>query len=405
MSEYLHGLEINLKTTSSPAMKPIRTAVIGVVGTAQKGDFNKPYLLDSFKKAKEYFVIDKVASLEDVENKTGDLAVSEEQKKKVKSKSLPKVSKPEDYTLIRALEAIYEHGNALVVAVRSKSGKNADVTAAIEALQTAKAAINYKPKLLIAPTFSHETDVRNKLLGVANLLRAEALISDKKNAAVDQSIVQGKDFSSSSRYFFSHDWVEGVGNIGEMCLTPFIAGLIAKTDAEHGFWSSPSNREFMGIRRILSPRVWSMGDKTCEVNRLNEHGVASIIREGGFRLWGARTLGKNDPLEDAHKFLNVRRITDSISDTIDNSMLWAVDKNISKAYVEQVQESIDNYLRTLRQGGAIINGKAWASEDNTPESIENGIVKFRFDYTPTYPAERVQIEQIITNKYVGEIFK
>ena len=246
--------------------------------------------------------------------------------------------------------------------------------------------------------------MREELKKVTASLRSVAIVADKKGETVENSI-KNAGSTSSSRIFFVHDWVEGTGNIGEICLSPFVAGLIAKTDSELGFWSSPSNREFNGIKRILNPRTWSMGDKDSEVNRLNEFGVASIIREGGFRLWGARTLGKNDLVEDAHKFLNVRRITDTISDTIDNSMLWAVDKNIGKAYVEQVNEAIDNYLRSLRQDGAIINGKVWASEDNTPADIESGKIKFCFDYTPTYPAEQVKIEQIITNKYVGEIFK
>ena len=58
MSDYLHGIEINVKTTGAPGMKPIRTAIIGVVGTAKRGDNNKPILLDSFKKAKDIFTYD-----------------------------------------------------------------------------------------------------------------------------------------------------------------------------------------------------------------------------------------------------------------------------------------------------------------------------------------------------------
>ncbi|MBN4742952.1 phage tail sheath family protein, partial [Escherichia coli] len=59
----------------------------------------------------------------------------------------------------------------------------------------------------------------------------------------------------------------------------YAAGLFAWTDAEYGFWSSPSNKEIKGITGTSRPVEFLDGDETCRANLLNSAKIATIIRD------------------------------------------------------------------------------------------------------------------------------
>ena len=65
-----------------------------------------------------------------------------------------------------------------------------------------------------------------------------------------------------------------------------VAGLIAKSDNDRGWWWSPSNQEINGIVGTARAIDFAMGDANCRANLLNESNIATIIRQQGFRLWG-----------------------------------------------------------------------------------------------------------------------
>ena len=78
--------------------------------------------------------------------------------------------------------------------------------------------------------------------------------------------------------------------------------------------------------------------------------------------------------------------------------LWAVDRNITKTYLEDVTESVNAYMRSLIAQGALIGEQdvtkkvnvCYPDPDlNSPANISAGKVYFNFAFTPPYPAERV----------------
>lgn len=104
-------------------------------------------------------------------------------------------------------------------------------------------------------------------------------------------------------------------------------------------------------------------------------------------------------------FLSVRRTADIINESLQRAHLWAVDRGITKTYVEDVTESVNAYLRTLVNLGAILGGECWADPDlNTAANIAQGKVYFNFDFTPVYPAEHVIFRSFLTNDYISEVF-
>jgi phage tail sheath protein FI len=178
------------------------------------------------------------------------------------------------------------------------------------------------------------------------------------------------------------------------------AGATAKSDYERGFWWSPSNLEILGFTGTARAVGFRLGDVTSPANLLNEANVTTIIKQNGNRLWGNRTTSA-DP---KFAFISVRRTADLINDSILRAHLWAVDRNISRTYLEDVTESVNAYIKTLTNLGAVLGGKCWPDPDlNSPANISQGKVYFNFEFTPPYPAENVIFRSILVNDYITEI--
>lgn len=145
---------------------------------------------------------------------------------------------------------------------------------------------------------------------------------------------------------------------------------------------------------------FSLGDSSCRANYLNEQNIATIINQDGYRLWGNRSTVR----EGAYKFLCVRRTADIISDSILQSHLWAVDRNIVKNYLVDVTENVNAFLANLKSQGAILAGKCFANKElNTAANITDGKVYFDFEFTPAYPAEQVTFRCYLNNNDIETI--
>lgn len=242
------------------------------------------------------------------------------------------------------------------------------------------------------------SEVLAELLGIAQRLRA-VIVADGPSTT-DAAAIQIADDFGSDRIYVVDPWVLRDGE--SVPASPAVAGLINKVDNERGFWWSPSNNEINGIEGTARAIDFTLGDYTSRANLLNELKIATIVREQGFRLWGNRTLA----MDPKYAFLSVRRTADMINESILRGHLWAVDRCITATYLEEVQESVREYLRSLKSRGAILGGDVWVDPElNTPVSISNGQVFFDFEFTPPYPAERVTFRSHLVNSYVVDLFR
>ena len=136
---------------------------------------------------------------------------------------------------------------------------------------------------------------------------------------------------------------------------------------------------------------------------LNDKHIATVIQQDGYRLWGNRVAGTTDA---KWAFINVVRTADLINDSLQRAHMWAIDRNITKTYVEDVSGSVNNYLRHLTNIGAILGGECWADPElNSPDQLQQGRVYFDFDFTPPAPAEHIQFRSHLVNNYFEEVFK
>ena len=283
--------------------------------------------------------------------------------------------------------------------VNAESGRNEGIQCFLDAGSAVKA----RPRILIAPGFSHQQAVAAELLSVAERLKAVCIL-DGPNTTDAAAISYAENFGSA-RVFVVDPWVKVWDTATSVEVvqpaSARVAGLIAKSDNERGFWWSPSNQEILGITGTARPIDFVMGDSNCAANHLNENNVATIIHQNGYRLWGNRT-----PAADTKfAFLCVRRTADMVAESLLAAHLWAVDRGITRTYMEDVRDGVDMYLRHLQKVGAILGGSCWIDREiNTAEQIMQGIVYWDYDFTPVYPAEHLTFRSHIVDDYIEEIF-
>lgn len=241
-----------------------------------------------------------------------------------------------------------------------------------------------------------------EMVGIAESLRA-IIVQDGPSTTDDAAVAVAGDSGSKRVYLVDPKVLktDATGAAVEAWSSACVAGVIAATDNANGWWWSPSNQAVNGIVGTARAIEFSMGQASSQANLLNAANVATIIREGGFRLWGNRTLS-TDP---KWKFLCVVRTADIIADSLQAAHLWAVDRGITKNYVSDVQEGVNAFLRGLKAQGAILGGQCWVDKDlNSEASIANGEVYWDFDFTPVYPAEHLTFRSHLVNDYISEIF-
>jgi hypothetical protein len=318
-----------------------------------------------------------------------------------------------DGTLPDALDAIFDQAGAMVVVVRVAKGQDdaatitniigATATAGVNAFLAAETLCKVTPRILIAPGFSDEVEIVSELLGIADQLKA-VIIADGPNTDDAAAITYRENFGSKRVYIIDPQvkvWDVVSNSPMNAPVSARVAGMIAKSDNERGFWWSPSNREIYGIMGTSRNIGFALDDTNSIANYLNENEVATIIQKDGYRLWGNRTCSA-DP---KWAFLNVVRTADMIHESLLHAHLWAVDRNITKTYLEDVTEGVNDYLRHLVGVGAILGGTCWADPDlNSPDQIQAGKVYFDFDFTAPAPAEHITFRSHLVNDYFTELF-
>ncbi|WP_250294775.1 phage tail sheath subtilisin-like domain-containing protein [Wolbachia endosymbiont of Oedothorax gibbosus] len=386
--QFLHGVNVIEVTSGARSVRTAKSSVIGVIGTApdadeQKFPLNSPVLIaGSLKEAAKL-------------GKRG--------------------------TLPSAVNGIFSQIGATVVIIRVEESENSDPKLkesetiqniiggvneetgeyqGIQAFLSSESIVHVAPRILIAPQFTHQlsVDAGNPvvaaLIHIAEKLRS-IIVADGPNTN-DEEAIKWRKSVGSSRVYVVDPWVR-VFEEEEKPPSPFVAGLIAKVDSEQGFWHSPSNKEINGIVGTSRPIDFTLGDRSSRANYLNENEVTTIIHQNGYRLWGNRTCSN----DSKWAFLSVRRTADLINDSLLRAHLWAVDRNITKTYIDDVIEGVNSYLANLKAQGAIISGKCYATPElNTPANIASGKVYFDFEFTPPYPAEQITFRSHLVNSEI-----
>lgn len=318
--------------------------------------------------------------------------------------------------IYKACTAIFTQASAVVVAVgvvevedpaQQTSAIIGNVTESgqrtgLQALLDGKSRFNAQPRLLVSPQHSATEAVATAMDALAGKLRAIAIV-DGPNSTDEAAIAYAGEFGSKRVYLVDPGvqyWDTEASATAAAPASAYAAGLFAWTDAEYGFWSSPSNKVFTGITGTTRPVEFLDGDATCRANLLNNANVTTIIRDDGYRLWGNRTLS-SDP---KWAFVTRVRTLDMVMDAILAGHKWAVDRGITKTYVKDVTEGLSAFMRDLKNQGAVIDFEVYAdAELNTASQLAQGKVYWNIRFTDVPPAENPNFRVEVTDQWLTEV--
>lgn len=324
----------------------------------------------------------------------------------------------EDSAITRAAKAVFIRAKAVIVACGvARLEDPALQTSAIiggvlasgqrtglQVLLDGKSRFNAQPRLLIAPKHSATQAVATAMDALAGKLRAIAIV-DGPNTTDEAALAYAQEFGSKRVYMVDpgvQQWDTVLSKTVDAPASAFAAGLFAWTDTEYGFWASPSNKELVGITGTSRPIEFLDGDETCRANLLNNANISTIIRDGGYRLWGNRTLSA----DAKWSFVTRVRTLDIVMDAILAGHKWAVDRSITKTYVKDVTDGLDAFMRDLKNQGAVINFEVYADTVlNTASQLEQGKVYWNIRFTDVPPAENPIFRVEVTNQWLTEVLE
>lgn len=266
------------------------------------------------------------------------------------------------------------------------------------------------PKILIAPVYATLKSVAVELEVLAGPARCRgiALVDAPIGTTRDQAI-SGRGPAGTINFGFSservvlcypHLSVYDAATDGTR-LEPFsqrLAGVIAATDDESGYWFSPSNKVIKGVvgsERDLSAMI---NDPTSDVNILNEAGIVTLFNSfgTGLRTWGNRSSAW--PASTAQgNFIQTRRTADMVHESLEYAMLQFIDLPINDALIDAVLESCNAFIRVLIGRGALTVGShaAFDKAKNPAVELAAGHLTFDLVFCPPPPAERITFESFI----------
>ncbi|AJE16579.1 phage tail sheath family protein [Enterobacter roggenkampii] len=381
-TSFFHGVTVTLIDTGPRPIAIPSSSIIGLVDTYTPAEGlavpNKPILLTSYREAVKQFGAGSA--------------------------------------LAKSARGIYVQSSAVVVAIGVPLVADAaTLTSAIiggvtvdgqrtgmQALLDGKSVHNAQPRLIVCPGHSGTQAVASAMDGLAAKLKAIALV-DGPNTDDESAIAYFNNFGSK-RVFAVDPWLKvwdtETGAASTVPVSPYAAGLFARTDREYGFWASPSNKEFVEVIGTARPIEFLDGDETCRANLLNAANITTVIRDGGYRLWGNRTRSA----DAKWAFVTRVRTVDIVMDAILYGHKWAVDRSITKTYVKDVTEGLQAFMRDLKAQGAIINFEVYPDPElNTASQLEQGRVYWNIRFTDVPPAENPTFRVEVTNQWITEV--
>lgn len=316
-------------------------------------------------------------------------------------------------TLRHVLKDIYRQAGAVVVVIRvAEESVEADQIGAIvgtidneagtytgiKALLSSEAILGLRPRILIAPEFSHLAGVGVELEAIAKKLNASPIIdgdeSGFSNVVNDCKTYDQALFVNCGVKLFDAD----ENAIVTRKASATIAGHIARVDSEEGYWHSPSNRKIYGILGTSEVIDHAIGSTTSKANLYNAQNVSVIVnQDGGWYFYGNR-MANGDMLPH-------QRIRYVVGDSILYAHQALVDRNVTKSYVEGVRNRVSNLLRRLVSREVISGGECWLDKELNIAAIGTGQVYWDYDLGFYDIAERMTFRQHITDQYNESIFE
>ena len=464
---FLHGAEVIEQSSGTRPINPVRSGVIGLVGTAPKGATNTLTVITTPRQAIETFgeqvpgftipkALDSifaqggarvlVVNVFDADDHTTTVA---DESNDVAAGVFSLANAPvgavvitsddgitsyvdgTDYSIdafgnVRILDTtaipngttlltdyVYLDPTAITAAV--VNGSASVPRTGIELLDEAESNLGYAAKILISPTYNELAAVATKLLAKATKYRGVTIFDAPAATDLAAAIASRGAAStvptfqtSNKRAVLAFPYVKAFNQLGvveERPLSAYIAGLMAVKDNAEGYWVSPSNTQILGITGPKLLLTAGISDTGSNVNLLNEQGIVTVFSAygTGYRLWGNRSSAF--PVETtSDNFIAVQRVKDVLNASVEQAMLPFIDRPINQALIASIRETVNAFIRTLVGRGALIDGECTYNPDDNPSSeIAAGRLVFDIAFAAPTPAERITFKSYLDQSLLGAL--
>jgi len=367
---FFHGVETIPLPGDVTTVNNVKTAVIGLIGTAGTGDTNTLKLC--------------LSDVDDTQFGTTG-------------------------TIPKALAAIRSQGSATVLVISVGTGtpapSSSDFVGAVDGTTGARTGLKcfdlayttfgFRPKIIIAPGFSSTSAIQAALIACATTHRGCAYLDSATGITTAAAITsRGSggiwNISDARAKLLFPGILDADGVVDNY--SAYAAGLRARIDLEENFWTSSSNHVIKGITGLETPITFAINDSTTEANTLNAAGIVTIANSygTGFREWGNRNASF-PTATDPRTFESVQRLDDITSESIELAMYPYLDRPINQALIDQILNTVNGYFNTLIGQGALIEGSKcyFETSKNPSTEIAAGHLTFTKVFVGAIPGERI----------------
>lgn len=408
-ASFLHGVE-TVESLSGPVqVQTVKTAIIGLVGTAPihtlsdatKKTINTPVVIYNQAQAKAYF---------------GD--------------------ETSGFSIPAALRAIFNQGAGCVVVVNvfdpathvtNSTPDVSKVTAAdiigtttaggsrtgMQAFRDCRTLYGYSPKQIISPGYCGLTGVPSALQILCGQLRAIAWL-DADAGLTPSAVIAARATTlnfASTRLGILYPHVKATdasGNTVTEAMSAYVAGAQAAKDNDKGYWWNVSNTQLQGVTGLERPIEGAVNDPNCEANLLNAAGITTILTgyAMGYRVWGNRSSAY-PTTTTVDTFLSTRRTADIIEESLEYYALQYMDHPIVQALIDQIVLDGNTFMRTLQGKGAVLEGSKvfFDASRNSASEMAAGHLVLSYKFLPPSPMERLTWEASIDVNLYSALLK
>lgn len=272
----------------------------------------------------------------------------------------------------------------------------------------------FRPKILIAPGRSATKAIATELESAADRLRAVAILDSTFGDDVTDAITARgdatKSFGTSAKrsilvypYLKAYDVNKDDGGADTDTNTDFpgsafLAGIIAFTDKNFGYWYSPSNKNYKGVTGVERPISANLNDGSTDANALNEAGIVTVFNSygTGYRSWGNQNAA-HPTSTSTETFIQTLRTFDVVHESLEVAALEFADRPINQALIDDIRQSGNNFCKVLIGRGALTPGSrvVFDKGENSDSELAKGHVTFTIVKDAPQPAQRITYKSTI----------
>lgn len=132
-----------------------------------------------------------------------------------------------------------------------------------------------------------------------------------------------------------------------------VAGLLARNDARHGVWVTPSG-EKANLNSRIRPSIVLDEQDAIRLASVGVNGILSVRPGAPARMASARTMAAGDSSAPSWKYLATRRLSLKILQDVERGTRWSVFGITDSSVPRQLESQVRQYLDDLWKRGALV---------------------------------------------------